>query len=219
MPALKDYYQVLGVPPSATATEIKKAYRALAFKYHPDKNPENSLSEAHFKEIQEAYATLSDSRKRSAYDDDRWLSGIGGNKQQQQAITPEWLLKICKELNNSLAAMDTHRMSQRALQAYILLILSDSHLAVLQQEQQKETNNSIITELIKASEKLHIEFLDEIERRLVMLADNNETYLQAIDEHIEARKRDARRDKLFPYVVAAITLALCVFMYLYSRLK
>ena len=216
---MKDYYKILGVPPSASATEIKKAYRVLAFKYHPDKNPENSLSEAHFKEIQEAYATLSDANKRSVYNDERWLMGMGSKTQYKEAVTPAWLLKICKELNASLATMDTHRMSQKALQEYILLILSDSHLTVLQRDNDLETNSAIVNGLINASEKLHIKYLQEIEQRLVTLANNDKEMLQAIDEHIEDRMRDARRDKLLPYMVILITLALCVFMYIYAAWK
>ncbi len=64
----KDYYEVLGVSRTATVTEIKKAYRRLARKYHPDLNPGNKGAEAKFKEIQEAYSTLTDAKKRAQYD-------------------------------------------------------------------------------------------------------------------------------------------------------
>jgi len=64
----KDYYAVLGVPKDATAEAIKKAYRKLALKYHPDKNPGDKKSEEKFKEITEAYAVLSDPEKRRQYD-------------------------------------------------------------------------------------------------------------------------------------------------------
>jgi molecular chaperone DnaJ len=66
--AKKDFYEVLGVNRDASDDEIKKAYRRLAMKHHPDRNPDNPKSEEHFKEAKEAYEILSDAKKRQAYD-------------------------------------------------------------------------------------------------------------------------------------------------------
>lgn len=64
----RDYYKILDVPKSATEAEVKKAYRRLAMKYHPDRNPGDSEAEERFKEAKEAYEVLTDSSKRAAYD-------------------------------------------------------------------------------------------------------------------------------------------------------
>jgi curved DNA-binding protein len=64
----RDYYKILGVERNATEQDIKKAYRKLALKYHPDRNPGNKEAEEKFKEINEAYQVLSDPQKRSRYD-------------------------------------------------------------------------------------------------------------------------------------------------------
>jgi len=66
--AKKDYYEVMGVRKNATEEEIKKAFRKLAMKHHPDRNPGNKQAEERFKEINEAYAVLSDKQKRQQYD-------------------------------------------------------------------------------------------------------------------------------------------------------
>jgi len=73
----KDYYKALGVSKGASAEEIKKSYRKLARKYHPDANKGDAASEERFKEISEAYNVLSDSKRRAEYDEARSLFGAG----------------------------------------------------------------------------------------------------------------------------------------------
>src|SRR5688572_25458866 len=84
----KDYYKVLGVDKSVSSDEIRKAFRKLAVKYHPDKNPDDKKAEEKFKEINEANEVLSDPEKRKKYD------ALGANwnayQQQGQADNFDW---------------------------------------------------------------------------------------------------------------------------------
>ena len=93
----RDYYEVLGVDRSADDATIKKAYRQLAKKYHPDANPGDKEAEAKFKEASEAYAVLSDSEKRRQYDQfgHAAFDGGAGGAGAGDSIFPAWILAIC----------------------------------------------------------------------------------------------------------------------------
>jgi len=84
-----DYYQILGVDRNATPQAIKEAYRKLAFQYHPDRNKENPSAVEKMKEINEAYAVLSDSRKRKDYDSLREQYGSYGYDRFKQSYSEE----------------------------------------------------------------------------------------------------------------------------------
>ena len=98
----RDYYEVLGVARNATDEEVKRAYRKLAVKFHPDKNPEDKTAEEKFKELGEAYEVLCDPQKRAAYDQyghaafDRRAGGFGRGFHDPfeifREMPPPWLV-------------------------------------------------------------------------------------------------------------------------------
>mmetsp|Transcript_27680 Transcript_27680/g.60978 ORF Transcript_27680/g.60978 Transcript_27680/m.60978 type:complete len:282 (+) Transcript_27680:78-923(+) len=91
--AKKTYYDVLNITRKATDKDVKEAYRTLAKKYHPDRNADDPEAEAHFKEVQEAHATLSDRWKRALYDQDIQF----GSMAMQDADTEHWKENFEKE--------------------------------------------------------------------------------------------------------------------------
>jgi curved DNA-binding protein CbpA len=213
----KDYYSILEIAPSATQQEIKKAYRRLAFKYHPDTSQHNTYTEIHFREIQEAYAILSDDVQRKRYDEERWLSGMSNRTRHRQVITPLWILKETQRLTRHMATVDTYRMSHGALSDYIFLLLSDSHMAILQQAGEKDTNKEIVNELLKATANLRYIYMDAIAARLVQLAGADNELHASIYAHVRNRRHEATWEKYLPLIIAIITLLLVVVMWWWGK--
>jgi curved DNA-binding protein CbpA len=214
---LKDYYQILGVTPAATADEIKKAYRSLAFKYHPDQNPDSQFAEAQFKELQEAYSTLSNKTKRQKYDEERWLSGMSNRARDKQEISPKWILHECKKLSKHMMHIDTYRMSHGSLATYIEMLLSDAHMAVLQKQGTPEINEEIIKEILVATRNLDYRYFGDITKRLIILTNSDASLIEFISSSIKERKKASSWDKYMPLFVVVITLLLCAVMYVYAR--
>ena len=102
----RDYYEVLGINRDASEEEIKKAYRKLAMKHHPDRNPDNPKSEELFKEAKEAYEVLCDAGKRGAYDQ---YGHAGVNPQGMGAERPE----RASALSPTLSAISSATFSVR----------------------------------------------------------------------------------------------------------
>lgn len=105
----REYYRILGVSENATETEIRKKYRELARKYHPDSNPGDIEAEKRFREIAEAYAVLSDKEKRSAYDARRLP------KEKEKSVSPmEQFFGFRPDMKNTYGKTSNFKKEQKA---------------------------------------------------------------------------------------------------------
>lgn len=99
----RDYYEVLGVSKTASDDEIKKAFRTLAKKYHPDMHPGDKECEEKFKEAQEAYAVLSDAEKRKQYDQFGHAALTAPAAEQVDSISPAWIWEISSAIFSAIS--------------------------------------------------------------------------------------------------------------------
>ncbi len=213
---IKDHYKTLGITPQATLQEIKTAYRRLAHQYHPDKNTGDQYATHYFHDIREAYEILSHPKRRVVYDEERWLSGYA-QKQKPVVITPAWIYNECLKLAHHMSAVDTYRMSQAALYEYTLLLLSDTHLAILNKVADKEINKQILREMLRALNGMQYRYFHDISGRLTMLAGDNTILLLQIDRELARKAREMQWQRIKPWMILMVALLLCVFMFLYIR--
>lgn len=210
---LKDYYKILEIAPEATAQEVKKAYRAMAFKYHPDTAPGDAYAESHFRDVQEAYTTLGDEQKRKQYDNDLWLAGMADRARRNQQVSPMWVLQEAIKLNNHMETVDVYRMSHRGLHDYILQLLNNNHMAVLTRHEEPAVNEGIVKMLLHATRGLKYIYVQPVADRLHAIAGADTALQAAIREAIKKRRTHAGWEKKMPYVIALITLLLVLGMY------
>ncbi|HEY6978353.1 MAG TPA: DnaJ domain-containing protein [Chitinophagaceae bacterium] len=210
--ALKDYYTVLGVRPAASPEEIKRSYRRLALKYHPDKNPGDVLAEATFKEIAEAYDILSNAKKREEYHYQYFYTH--NYKYPEPEATPQSVLQDTILLKKLVENLNPFRLNQDALFFQVQQVLSENNLFLLQQENQSAVNNQVLEALLSICKPLNYNFIEEIEDKLMFLADGD-TYLEnkVTDFLTQQRRKDKwSRYKTVVAIIAAIMLCLIIFL-------
>lgn len=213
--ALKNHYQTLHLPPTASPDEIKKAFRKLAHQYHPDKSNHDAAHKI-FPEIQEAYNVLGDAKKKKLYDEERYFSGLSSRKGPTH-ISADRILKLAAELSRHTAYLYSADMNHLALYEYTMLILSDTHLAYLEQESDEKKNNEIIKEVLQAIKKLEYAFYEKITVRLSEIKPVAPNIHQLINKELYARKDKKIFEKWLPWLMLITVLFLCILMDVYSR--
>lgn len=219
MPAtvLKDHYKTLELHPSASADEVRKAYRALARKYHPDVNADNPYAIDYFREVKEAYEVLREPTMRRRYDEERRLSGMGNRAKDAIKVTPQWILAESRRLSKHMTTVDTYRMSHKSLYDYICLLLADSHMAVLRRDYDEGMNALIVDELLYATKGLEYQYAIPVAELLMEVAKGNDSLYATIQQKLEQRKKKEQLLRLRPMFIAIGVLILCIIMYLWAK--
>lgn len=212
----KDYYTILGIPPSATLKEMKAAYRRLAHQYHPDKNQGDLYAAARFDLIKEAYEILSNPARKEQYLQQRWYDQSMGKKNEETIITPVTILKKTLELDRYVSKLDVHRMDKEGLYSYICDILSDEVITKLNAFNEPGINGSIIDTVIRCSQPLPWQFTKLLSVRLAKLTTDPDT-LTVIREFVHRSRQLAIWTRYKPWLLLVAAIVLCLLIYTISQ--
>ena len=215
----KDYYKILEVTPAATTLEIKKSYRRLALQYHPDKNFGNQLYEAKFKEIQEAYRTLSDFAKRQEYNRQRNFDSLHNKARQKPSpppLTAQTIVQQTIDFRKKIANIDPYRMNKVALYDRIQQLLSKQHIQLLQQNNDLRLNKRMIEEILYCSRHLPFVFVEKICLQLTALCGTDNSLYRYIYSFSKEIRIKSFWQKYKLAIALLIALFICFLIYLIS---
>src|SRR3954470_9264876 len=154
MNQVKDYYKILELPTTATLQEVKRSFRRLAQQYHPDKNDGSHMAAAQFREIQEAYQTLSDPKKREAYHYQRWYVRSTGKPFARVPLTPTHILQECRLLQQYVASMNMFHLQFDAVSSHIRELLNENAMGLLLEQNDVAINHAIIQSVLTSIQPL-----------------------------------------------------------------
>lgn len=209
---VKDYYKTLELTPVASLQEIKKAFRRLAVKYHPDKNNGDHLAAARFVEIQEAYEVLSDPQKREEYNYNRWYTRKTGTGYTEQPLTPEELLASTEKLKDAIASMNFFQVDFHSLSSHIRQLLNETNIAILHQYKIINTNRRIIKNLLQAATPLPLKEHLPVHESLMQLANDDEEMKQLLQQALRSKTQRHQWDRYKWIVVVLIIAFVCWLM-------
>jgi molecular chaperone DnaJ len=214
--SLKDYYKILEVTPAASQADIKKSYRRLALKYHPDKNFGNQLYEAKFKEILEAYHVLSDVKKRSDYNFQRNYNSRSTTNTKRKTYTettPQSILNQTIDFRRKISVLDPDRMNKVALFQQIQHLLSHQNIQILQQNNDAKINKRIVEEILFCSRHLPFVHVEKICFQLAALAGTDNKLYQRIYNFSKDIRLKSYWNKYKLMLAIIVSIILCLIMY------
>lgn len=209
---VKDYYKILEVTPVASLQEIRKSYRRLAVKYHPDKNDGDHLAAARFMEVQEAYDVLSDAAKREEYNYNRWYTRKAGTGYAQRPLTPQELLATSQQLKDAVGNMNEFRVDYHFLSFHILQLLDETNINILHQFNLTDTNHRIIKNLLQAAGPLPLIDHRPVHEKLMQLAGEDGEMKLLLQQELRTKELRDRWDRYKWVVVLLIIAFICWLM-------
>ncbi|MES2480267.1 MAG: J domain-containing protein [Bacteroidota bacterium] len=215
-----DYYKILESHPHASSAELKKAYRNLARRYHPDSNSSDPKATQYFQEIQSAYEVLSNPLKRKTFDNELKAKGQYSTFAKDSINSVEQILKQSKDLYIYVKGQDRRAINTDALTDFILGLLNKDNMALLLRANNTELNTEISNNLLLASKSITAPRLfEEIAGQLLLLHPdlNSQLHIQ-IKSELNNRLMLERQNKIVPYaalaIVLLIILVMCIILFL-----
>jgi curved DNA-binding protein CbpA len=203
-----DYYKVLDINSKASPSDIKKAFRLLAKKYHPDKNYGSATAQNKFIQVHSAYEILSDDKKRieynatySEYYNTKSNSSTNSSETKEKEIyKPEDFLQVVKKMNFSVEQNYGHTNSPN-LYSYVLELLSENNVQWLLHNKDLEINKEIVLRFVHVVKSIAFKDVSVLRKQLVKLADGNEFLNKKIESGF---KRGAFISFLYPNLRALL---------------
>lgn len=213
-----DYYKILGISPTATTQEIKKAFRKLALLYHPDRNPgrQVQLSTERFSAIQEAYQVLSNARLRAQYQYARHVLHPQTVTRPLAASAVE-VRALAQKLHNHTRHLDPFRINRDLLYLQVTDILSDQHLHLLQEQADPLINRDIWQLLSGSLRHLTLAQLAAIRDRLAALTRHDKEATLELTRFFKENKQYHYWNRYKAVIALSLALLFCLALYLSVR--
>jgi molecular chaperone DnaJ len=212
MEPAKDHYRALNVSPTATTEEIKKAFRKLALKYHPDKN-DSPGAVRQFASIHESYLVLSDRKKRTEYNYKRYTQSP-----QRAARTviqsAEAVLFLSNQLKKEILSKDPYRIDRDLLFFQLSDLLSDEAIFVIKESASPEIIENIVSNIITCMKFLSYEFCKEIIQKMHPLQILTPRIKEELDYALQQSKQQYYWNRYQALIALIVAGVVCFFIYL-----
>jgi hypothetical protein len=185
--------------------EIRKSYRRLAMKFHPDKNPEDALANQQFLKVKEAYDLLSDTDLRKEYDR---RHGFTYNRHAPPPTVP-MIMAETVALRKYVESLNLHTLDHDALAYHLKKLLTHQRIELLQHHADEKTLVQFRDEMIRASTPLHFRLLEDALDPLGELLAGKTNLLDPLVTYQKERKRAMKMHRVIPWFVILITFLLC----------
>ncbi|SJZ54261.1 J domain-containing protein [Sediminibacterium ginsengisoli] len=205
----KNYYQILAISPDATAAEIKKAFRLLAQRYHPDKNAGQAFTNDHYSAIREAYEVLSDPVKRRDYHSVYFKEG----SRLKLHTSPDDILISARKLASRIKAADPARIDRDALAFSLHQLLSGYHINLLRQNAEAVLIRAVIGQIMICLAPVPFRDMQAFLQPLTALAGDDAVALATITSHFRNAKllHYWNRYKILAVLLITILLSLAIY--------
>lgn len=213
MHLLKDLYSILECSPSDDQAEIKKKYRKLAQKYHPDKNPNDKYAELRFVEIKEAYEILISPKKKEIWLQERWLHQVMNKTNfEKQPLTPHLILFNILQWEKELYHSDRFRLNDFQCENKLEIFLSNEYIDRIHYFNETEITNQILIHLIRVLQWLPPSMTEKYKENIFKLVQNNPEQTIMLQELIQRKKWEKIWFLWKIPVILLFTVMICFFI-------